>query len=92
MSSWDEKSTVVENIQLPHTLLSRYITIIIIIIFLQFWVANGLCINGAPNAVDDVLKCTNLKKITVEIALTSNIILTIGIVDVTSQKFHPLAY
>ena len=34
MSSWHEKSTVVENIQLPHTLLSRYIIIIIIIIFL----------------------------------------------------------
>lgn len=25
MSKWDEKSTVVENIQLPHTLLSRYV-------------------------------------------------------------------
>ena len=24
MSRWDEKATVVENIQLPHTLLSRY--------------------------------------------------------------------
>ena len=24
MSQWDEKSTVVENIQLPHTLLSRF--------------------------------------------------------------------
>lgn len=25
MSRWDEKATVVENIQLPHTLLSRYV-------------------------------------------------------------------
>ena len=24
MSQWDERSTVVENIQLPHTLLSRF--------------------------------------------------------------------
>ena len=25
MSRWDEKATVIENIQMPHTLLSRYI-------------------------------------------------------------------
>ena len=25
MSRWDEKATVIENIQMPHTLLSRYV-------------------------------------------------------------------
>lgn len=33
MSQWDERLTVVENIQLPHTLLSRYVTYILITLY-----------------------------------------------------------